>query len=120
MKLVIPVRGAYERFSLSEPLMRYLVLALVEPQSKITLDTFLERLYDHFRMVIAPAQYRQAIMDGAWMDDGKQADYADYFEINAREFQGFLKQCGFLRELSDATAIVENPYAEVTCSETAD
>ena len=117
MKLVIPVRGPYERFSLSEPLMRYLVLSLVEPHSKVTLDTLLERMYEHFRMVIAPAQYRQAIEDGAWSGD---ENMADYFDINAREFQNFLKQCGFLRELSDATAIVENPYAEVTFGETAD
>ena len=117
IKLVIPVRGAYERFSLSESLMRYLVLSLVDPHTKITLDTFLDRLYDHFRMVIAPAQYRRAIADGSWTGD---TNMADYFEVNAREFQNFLKQCGFLRDLSDATAIVENPYEEVVIDEAAD
>ena len=111
LKLVIPPRGGHERFSLSESLTRYLVLALVAPGHKITLDSFLERLYDHFRIVIAPAQYRQAISDGSWQTS---ENMADYFEINARCFQDFLKQCGFLRDLSDATAIVENPYQEVS------
>ena len=110
MKLVIPPRGRYERFSLSETLARYLVLAIVKPGNKITLDTFLEQLYDHFRMVIGPAQYRKAISDGNW---SSSENMADYFDINVRSFQNFLKQCGFLRDLSDATAIVENPYKEV-------
>ncbi len=117
MKLVIPVRGAYERFSLSESLMRYLVLAIVKPHTKMTLDSFFEKLYEHFRMVIAPEQYRQAIKEKSWVGTDNMADY---FDINAREFQNFLKQCGFLRELSDATAIVENPYEEVEFDETAD
>lgn len=111
MKLVIPPRGAYERFTLPESLTRYLVLALIAPEKKITLDTFLDRLYDHYRMVIAPAQYRRAIAEGCWQGS---EDMADYFEINARCFQDFLKECGFLRDLSDATAIVENPYKEVS------
>ncbi|MDD3334646.1 MAG: hypothetical protein PHI98_03925 [Eubacteriales bacterium] len=111
MKLVIPPRGGHERFSLSEALARYLVLAIVKPGRKITLDTFLDRLYDHYRIIIAPAQYRRAIADGSWKDS---ENMADYFEINARCFQDFLKQCGFVRDLSDATAIVENPYKEVT------
>ena len=110
MKFVIPPRGAHERFSLPESLSSYFVLALVKPGRKITLDTFLERLYEHFRIVIAPAQYRRAIDEGNWT---ASVNMADYFEINARCFQNFLKQCGFLRDLSDATAIVENPYKEV-------
>lgn len=116
MKLVIPSRGSYERFSLPEPLARYLVLSLIKPDTKMTLDTFLERLYDHFRIVIAPAQYRQAVSESNWHES---ENMADYFDINARCFQDFLKQCGFLRDLSDATAIVVNPYQEVVIHETA-
>lgn len=110
LKLVIPPRGSYERFSLPESLARYLVLAMIAPGKKVTLDSFMDRLYEHFRIVIAPAQYRRAIEDGSWKSS---KDMADYFEINGRCFQDFLKQCGFLRDLSDATAIVENPYKEV-------
>lgn len=41
LKLIIPPRGAHERFSLSEPLVRYFVLALVKPGGKMVYDTFL-------------------------------------------------------------------------------
>ncbi len=111
IKLIIPPRGDHERFSLSESLVRYLVLALVPPKQKITLDTFMRRLYDHFRIVIGPDQYHQA---AAELHSTELKDMADYFKINMQEFQDFLKRCGFLRDLSDATAIVENPYREVT------
>lgn len=111
IKLIIPPRGDNERFSLSEPLVRYLVLALVPPKQKITLDTFLDKLYDHFRIVIGPDQYHRAVAE---MQITELRDMADYFKMNMQEFQDFLKRCGFLRDLSDATAIVENPYQEVT------
>ncbi len=117
IKLVIPPRGGHERFSLSEQLVRYLVLALVKPASKITFDSFLKKMYDHFRMVIAPAQYRMAVADGSLIADESMTDY---FETNAKAFQEFMKQCGLLRDLSDATAIVENPYREVNLDEAVD
>lgn len=111
LKLIIPPRGNYERFSLSEPLVRYFVLALVEPGTKMIYDTFLDQLYKHFGIIIAPQTYREALKTGVL--NGSE-DMADYFQINAMAFQEFLKQCGFLRDLSDATAIVENPYSAVT------
>ena len=111
IKIVVPPRGGNERFSMSESVARYLVLALVEPGTKITFDSFLRRLYDHYRMVIGPEQYRKALDAGNWKAG---ENMTDYFEINARCFQDFLKQCGFVRDLSDATAIVENPYQEVS------
>ena len=110
IKLIIPPRGSYERFSLSEPLVRYLVLALVPPASKITLDTFLDKLYEHFRIVIGPEQYRKA---AAERRETVLKEMSDYYLRNQQGFQDYLKRCGFLRDLSDATAIVENPYREV-------
>ena len=35
---------------------------------------------------------------------------ANSFVENENEFQRVLSEIGFLRELSDATSIVENPY----------
>ena len=67
----------------------YLVLAMIAPGKKVTLDSFMDRLYEHFRIVIAPAQYRRAIEDGSWKSS---KDMADCFEINGRCFQDFLKQ----------------------------
>ena len=83
----------------------YLVLAMIAPGKKVTLDSFMDRLYEHFGIVVAPAQYRRAIEDGSWKSS---KDMADCFEINGRCFQDFLKQCGFLRDLSDATVEEEH------------
>ena len=81
IKIVVPPRGGNERFSMSESVARYLVLALVEPGTKITFDSFLRRLYDHYRMVIGPEQYRKALDAGNWKAG---ENMTDYFEINAR------------------------------------
>ena len=102
IELVIPPKGAYERFSLSEDLVRYLVLSLVPPDTKMTFDTFLKKLYDHFGMVIGPEQY-----NGIDAEPGMKG----YLTENKDQFQEFLKSCGLLRDLSDATSIVVNPYA---------
>lgn len=104
IQLIIPPRGNYERFSLSEDLARFLVLAIIEPGHKMTLDTFENKLFEHYGMVIGPEQYRKC----EFCEQGM----IGYFQENAVQFQTFLKECGLLRDLSDATSIVENPYTE--------
>ena len=106
IQLIIPLTGANTRFTLSEDLVRYLVLALIRPYQKITFDSFLDLLYEHYRMVIGPRHYRKA-------SSSADSSMAGYFELNERTFQSFLKNCGFLRELSDSISVVENPYEEV-------
>lgn len=112
IKLIIPARGAHERFSLSEDVARFLVLSLIKPGDKMDLDTFLDELYQHYRMVIGPAEYLKASAA-----DGMPAALADSFNQNRTAFQEFLKSIGCLRALSDATSIVINPYQEVVLSE---
>lgn len=106
LQIVIPRKGAYERFSLSEDIVRYLVLLLVRPGKKMTFDSFLQVLYDHYGIVIGAAQYAQ-------LKENVEPGMGGYFDENQIQFQMFLKNCGLLRDLSDATSIVENPYAEV-------
>lgn len=106
LQIVIPRKGAYERFSLSEDIVRYLVLSLVRPGKKMTFDSFLQVLYDHYGIVIGAAQYAQ-------LKENVEPGMGGYFDENQIQFQMFLKNCGLLRDLSDATSIVENPYAEV-------
>lgn len=112
IKLIIPARGAHERFSLSEDVARFLVLSLIGPGEKKDLDTFLDELFRHYRMVIGPAEYLKASAS-----DGMPAALADSFNQNRMAFQEFLKSIGCLRALSDATSIVINPYQEVVLSE---
>ena len=107
--VVIPFTGASERFSLSEDIIRFLILSCLAPGEKLTFDMFLERLYQHYNMVIGPIQYRKLVE----LNIGLEANYINNFTNNMDAFSTFLKNAGFLRELSDATSIVYNPYSKV-------
>lgn len=107
LQCIIPTSGPNERFSLPEDCIRFLVLALIAPGNKMTLDMFLEKLYQKYRIVIGPMQYRKC--SGQDID----SNLANSFSQNVLAFQELLKTAGFLRELSDATSIVSNPYNKI-------
>lgn len=109
LQCIIPISGSFERFSLSEDVIRFLVLALIAPQEKMTLNMFLEKLYTHFGIVIGSDEYRKSLDDDSVME----TTLANSFSENVIAFQNFLKATGFLRELSDATPIVINPYSSI-------
>lgn len=104
--IVIPAKGPGMRFSLSEEVIKFLVLSIIPPQKMITLDEFIDLLYAHYGIVIGPDQYRKEMEKGSV----KQMGNLSFLEENKIAFSQKLKECGFLRDLSDATAIVENPY----------
>lgn len=104
--VIIPNTGKGMRFSLSEDIIKFLVLSTIPPKQMITLDEFVNLLYEHFGMVIGPVQYKQELDRGSVTDVG---DFS-FLETNLEAFAQKLKDCGFLRDLSDATSIVENPY----------
>ena len=109
LQCIIPTNGQFERFSLSEDIIKFLVLSLVPPKKKMTLNMFLEKLYSHYAIVIGPNEYKKSIGTGRKLE----ASLANSFVENVNSFQSFLKATGFLRELSDATSIVVNPYDNV-------
>lgn len=104
--IIIPIKGPGMRFSLSEEIIKFLVLSIIPPKSMITLDEFIEHLYDHFGMIIDEPQYRRAMAEGSV----KEINDLSFLKDNKVAFSQKLKGCGFLRDLSDATSIVENPY----------
>ena len=108
MRCVIPSRGPYERFSLSEDIIRFLTLSIIPPGERMDLDMFLDILYQRYCLVIGPKEYarchRKSDLD---------PELAAAFQYNKDAFQNFLKAVGFLRDLSDATSIVANPYERV-------
>lgn len=108
MQCIIPSNGSMERFSLSEDIVKFLVLSIIKPGDKMTIDTFLKELFEHYSLVIGPEQYKECVC-GTKMD----IELTNCFMNNMKEFQNFLKNTGFLRDLSDATSIVVNPYTEV-------
>ena len=106
--IVIPNTGKGMRFTLSEDIVKFLVLAIIPPKKMITLDEFIELLYLHYGMVIGPKQYKIEMEKECVKPVG---DFS-FLEENKKAFAQKLKDCGFLRDLSDATSIVENPYEQ--------
>lgn len=102
--MIIPLTGTGMRFTLSEDIVKFLVLALVPPGTMTTLDDFLDRMHTHFAMVIGPEEYRKEAKGS------NQIAELSFLEENKRAFAEKMKNCGFLRDISDATAIIENPY----------
>ena len=106
LQCIIPVSGPFERFSLSEDVIRFLVLAIVKPGEKMTVSMFLKKLYEHYGIVIGPEEYKASLNDNHAIKEALSSSFTE----NVVAFQQFLKGTGFLRELSDATSIVVNPY----------
>lgn len=106
MGMIIPINGPGMRFTLSEELIKFLVMSLIPANSKVTYEHFLDMLYQHFEIVISPEHYAKASAEGKVIPHAN----VTFLQVNKSDFAQKLKNCGFLRDLSDATAIVENPY----------
>lgn len=101
--IIRPVNEKYTRFTINETILKFLVTSIVKPDTKMTLDRFLQKLYEHFSIIVAKEQYvhyynKENITDVSFLDKNKN------------DMLILLKESGFLRELSDSTSIVENPY----------
>jgi hypothetical protein len=108
LQCIVPISGSFERFTLSEDIIRFLVLALVKPKEKMTLKMFLNKLYKHYKIIIGPEEYRMS-QKNSYLE----SSLANCFVDNAIAFQNFLQATGFLKELSDATSVVINPYETI-------
>lgn len=99
--LVIPPKGANMRMSLNENLVKVLVLSLIKPGERLLFTTFLEKCYEHFNIIIGPKEAEKHFEEISYLND---------FNENEQIFLNLLSNCGFLKNLSDATSIVENPF----------
>jgi hypothetical protein len=101
---VVPQRGPGAHFTLNDKILRYLVLALVRPGQKCTLDSFKSALYQHYGMAFAGEQLKQACR---WTE---LAPLEDAISPSANWFEEMLRTAGFLVHLSDACSLVHNPF----------
>lgn len=99
--LIVPLKGKNMRFAVNETIVRVLVASLIAPGTRMLLSSFLTKCNKHFNLVFGPDEYKE--YDGISID-------SSVLEDNHGKFQQMLKNCGFLRDLSDATSIVENPF----------
>ncbi|MCD6304950.1 MAG: hypothetical protein J7M32_01525 [Deltaproteobacteria bacterium] len=102
--LVIPQRGPGARFVLSDRILRFLVMALVRPGDRCTLETFKRRLYAHFGIAVDGDEISRACQ---WADIPVPTTTR---QPGGRWFESMLRQAGFLIELSDAISLVQNPF----------
>lgn len=103
INFIIPPKGSQMRFSLSEQLLKLLVIILIEPGERMLLDSFLNKCYERYKIIIGPVEAKLH-----W-NEKSDIDWSS-FNDNLEIFQQMLKDSGFLRDLSDATSIVENPF----------
>lgn len=104
--IIRPINEKSIRFTLNEEILKYLVVSLVKPSTKMTFDRFLEKLYLNYGIIISNEHLSKVDKKYSNMD-------LSFLNINKKDLQVMLKDSGFLRELSDSTSIVENPYMEV-------
>ena len=104
--VLVPLKGSGMRFTLQENILKFLVGSIIKPGGKLTLTTFIEKLYEHFGIIIGRNEYKKA------MEDLIVEPISDFscLDENEKALSEMLKRCNFLRDLSDATSIVENPY----------
>jgi len=103
--LVIPRTGPGARFTLHQGLIRFLVAALIEPNERIRLTTFYQRVFAHYGIAIYGDQLIQALR---WL--GNDINHDNYsVSVSSGWVEEALKQGGFLIELSDAVSMVINP-----------
>ncbi|WP_456274767.1 hypothetical protein [Bacillus sp. AK031] len=100
---IVPPKGAQMRFSLNENLVKLLVIILIKPGERMLLSTFLEKCYEHFKIIIGPQEAK------IHWSQNQDFDLSPFNE-NSDKLQQMLKDSGFLRDISDATSIVENPF----------
>jgi len=101
---VVPQRGPGAHFTLNDKVLRYLVLALVRPGQKCTLDSFMSALYAHYGIAVSGDQLKKACQ---WSD---LTPLEDAISPSAAWFEEMLRTAGFLIHLSDACSLVHNPF----------
>lgn len=102
--LVVPQRGPGAHFTLNDKILRYLVLALIQPGQKCTLDSFKAALYAHYGIALSGDQLKQACR---WSG---LTPLEDAISPSAAWFEEMLRTAGFLIHLSDACSLVHNPF----------
>ncbi|MBB5509519.1 hypothetical protein [Paraburkholderia atlantica] len=102
--VIVPRNGSGMRIALPAHIVRLLVAALVPPGTRIRLDTFYERIFAHFGLAINQDMIHLAL------DSSPTQSSANAFGIDSSWFEEELRRGGYLIPLSDAVALVLNPY----------
>ncbi len=99
---IVPKRGPGARFTMTDEILRYLVLALLPPGGRCTSESFRKRLYLHYGMVVDGDDLTEAV---AWSGLPSSASMRSH---DGHWLEASLRAGGFLTQLSDAWSIVHN------------
>jgi hypothetical protein len=102
--LIVPRNGQGMRITLPPHIVRLLVAALVPPGTRIRLDTFYERIFAHYGLAISQDMIQAALTSS------RTQRATNAFGIDSAWFEEELRRGGYLIPLSDAVALVLNPY----------
>ncbi|WP_409268570.1 hypothetical protein [Massilia sp. BHUDP2] len=102
--VVVPRNGPGMRMTLPPPIVRLLVAALIPPGTRIQLDKFYDRIYAHYGLAINQDMIQLALASS------RTQHASDAFGIDSSWFEEELRRGGYLIPLSDAVALVLNPY----------
>lgn len=102
--VIIPRTGQGTRLTLPAHIVRLLVAALIPPGKRIRLDTFYERIYAHYGLAINQDMIQLAL------SSMRTQQASNAFGIDSSWFEEELRRGGYLIPLSDAVALVLNPY----------
>ncbi|MGQ9681556.1 MAG: hypothetical protein ACUVX9_03355 [Anaerolineae bacterium] len=104
--LIVPKQGRYARLTVTDSILRYLVLALLSPGERCTEDEFRRRLFCHHGIAIeGPELAKAAAWSGLPASGTLQQGASGWLKAS-------LQAGGFLHALSDACSVVRNTYAE--------
>jgi hypothetical protein len=103
---VLPNRGTSQRYVLGDTLLKAIVLANVPPGRRLEYDSFLERIYERYGLVVGQ---REARASGLY---DRRPINVEYYSDNMNALENKLKNAWLLEEYSDATALVVNGWAE--------
>lgn len=93
------------RYTISDSFLQVLVFTVVDPRQKMEYNLFLDQLFTRYGIVIGEAQAKKcAIYEKSKLN-------VRYFQDNEKALRQKLRQNGLLVEFSDATAMIQNPYA---------
>lgn len=102
--IIVPYTGPGARFTMTDKLVRYLVVSLVPPGERITYQDFLQLMYLHYGIAIEGVQLANAMRWSGLPDNNAMQ------ETKRAWLTGMLSAGGFLTELSDAWSVVRNPF----------
>ncbi len=102
--LIVPKRGAGARFVLNDRILRCLVLATIRPGERVTYDSFKHLLFAHYGIAVDDEALGRSCV---WSGTSRLTTLGGNADAWLMEM---LDASGMLVRLSDACALVRNPF----------